>query len=100
MTTMLPRTNPSGFIARLGNAQGWLCFHCRQPMQKFPAINAADGILAAGYTKDHLVPKKLGGKNRGNIVLAHRWCNNRRGHQAPGPGAMQRAREIWRRARA
>lgn len=35
-------------------------------------------------TRDHIVPKALGGKvGRGstNIALAHKWCNKRKGHK-------------------
>lgn len=91
-----------GHIARLGNAQGWLCFHCNEPMLKVPAARGIldpKGAWERGWTREHVVPKSLGGFNRGNIVLAHRGCNNRRGNEPPGPGMMQRARRIWIAAR-
>lgn len=35
-------------------------------------------------TKDHIVPKKLGGRNgRANIVMACGPCNSAKGHKRP-----------------
>lgn len=68
-------------------------------MLKTSAQKLPNGSFDMGYTREHVVPKKLGGFNRGNIVLAHLSCNSSRGHQAPGPHMMQRAKEIWLSAR-
>jgi 5-methylcytosine-specific restriction endonuclease McrA len=88
-----------GYIARLGNAQAWCCFHCGHFMLKTSAVKLPSGSHDMGWTREHVVPKKLGGFNRGNLVLAHHHCNTARGHQAPGPGMMQRAKAIWIAAR-
>jgi 5-methylcytosine-specific restriction endonuclease McrA len=86
-----------GKIARLGNAQGWLCFHCGKPMEKHSARKLKSGSYDNGYTKEHVVPRKLGGRNS-HVVLAHLPCNSKRGHEAPAAHMMARATDIWRSA--
>jgi 5-methylcytosine-specific restriction endonuclease McrA len=52
-------------------AQGHLCFYCNHHMP-------LDGI-----TKDHMFPKCHGFHLRGNMVLAHKRCNGKKGSRYP-----------------
>jgi hypothetical protein len=64
-------------IARLAERDGWWCWLCGQAIDP-----AARGPWQA--TVDHLVPRSRGGGNEpGNLRLAHRRCNNRRGSHLP-----------------
>lgn len=44
-------------------------------------------LLRGLANRDHIVPASLGGtNNRGNLRLAHVWCNIRRGNDLPNNG--------------
>lgn len=55
---------------------GMVCCWCGEPID--PAQAATRGPLSP--TREHLVPRSLGGSNRAeNLLLAHRRCNGLRG---------------------
>lgn len=62
------------FVRRpLCEAQGWLCFYCRLPME-------ASGGSSVAATLDHVKPVSRGGKNsRRNYVAACGRCNQDKG---------------------
>lgn len=72
-------------------AQRGLCFYCLRPM----SLSRNNG--AVSYTKDHFIPKIKGGKTNGNIVLAHKVCNNRKGRRYPTVDERVRFSELYRR---
>ena len=44
------------------------CFNCGEP------------ITAEASTREHIIPKSIGGSNRlWNLALSHSWCNKERG---------------------
>lgn len=96
MSTDIWRIEVPNLPRRLYIAQRGLCFHCGKPM--LPTVCRKDGQTHdAGWTREHVVPKSLGGRNDKNIVLAHLGCNMRRGADHPTPEMIERAREIWNR---
>lgn len=63
--------------ALLFELQGGICCHCRQPMKPKHA------------TLEHIIPQSMGGTMAwSNLLVAHKWCNERRG-----------TGKIWRRAK-
>lgn len=64
------------------NEQNGECFWCAQPMEMNPLKitiygNFKENPLFASF--EHLIPKSKGGTNlKGNFVLAHIDCNNKR----------------------
>jgi 5-methylcytosine-specific restriction endonuclease McrA len=65
---------------RLWERDGGLCHICREPVN-----NLTDA------TRDHIVPLSAGGCTcTGNIALAHRGCNSRRGSVAIGAATVGR----------
>lgn len=65
-------------IKQLWVAQHELCFLC---LESFTLDNVS---------REHVVPKSMGGGNGDNVVLAHRRCNNKR--KAKKPTVEQLAR--------
>jgi 5-methylcytosine-specific restriction endonuclease McrA len=63
-------------------------------MEKHSARKMKNGSYDNGFTKEHVVPRKLGGRNS-HVVLAHLSCNSKRGHEAPAAHMMARAKEVW-----
>jgi 5-methylcytosine-specific restriction endonuclease McrA len=62
-------------VAALGRRDGWRCHICRRKVN--PALPYQH--RRAG-TRDHLIPIRDGGDDSpGNLALAHRSCNSRRG---------------------
>ncbi len=59
------------------------------------ARKGPDGQYDNGFTREHLMPLKLGGYRRGNIVLTHLKCNSSRGHTPPTSEQLLHAMEIW-----
>jgi len=58
--------------------QGGCCFYCGGP-------------VGAKATFDHLIPQAYGGTDDpGNIVLAHRRCNQMKGDRLPTPEELDR----------
>ena len=64
---------------RLYKAQHGNCFHCGLPMEPNPARKRNNGSYTKGWTREHVIPKAHGGKNKNNVVLAHTTCNGKRG---------------------
>lgn len=59
-------------------AQGGRCFHCGEP-------------VGAKATDDHLIPRAYGGADvPGNVVLAHRRCNQLKGDRLPTAQEVER----------
>lgn len=58
---------------KLYEAQKGLCVYCQQPMVLEYDYNGPD---AATY--EHIVPRSKGGKQEGNLIMAHGICNRRR----------------------
>lgn len=87
---------PKGFYLWL--AQDGKCFHCGKPMLTVPAKKVG-GSYDRGWTREHIVPRKLGGRNANNIVLACVPCNSRRGHSQPTEMMLRRCAEVNERAR-
>ncbi len=80
--------------ARLYLAQKGLCFHCGNSMKMGSATKLANGKFNMGWTREHVVPLSKGGKNTGNIVLAHIKCNTQRGNADPTPDMLERLKAI------
>lgn len=60
----------------LSRHQGGLCAICGKEMD--------DGTYLRQSTLDHVIAKAIGGPDRlGNMVAAHRGCNNRKGSNPP-----------------
>lgn len=67
--------------------QGGRCFYCGEP-------------VGAKATFDHVVPRAYGGTDDpGNIVLAHRRCNQLKGDRLPTPDEIERLIAQRRRSR-
>jgi len=77
-------------IMELFLAQKGLCFYCLRPM----GVSTND--KRTGFTKDHFIPQVYGGKTNGNIVLAHKLCNNVKGHRFPSGSEAVRFRELYK----
>ncbi|MGQ9365717.1 HNH endonuclease [Azospirillum sp. ST 5-10] len=59
-------------------AQGGRCFYCGEPVGR-------------QATFDHLIPQAYGGVDSpGNVVLAHRRCNQKKGDRLPTPEEVER----------
>ncbi|WP_207481168.1 HNH endonuclease [Arenibaculum pallidiluteum] len=68
-------------------SQGGLCFYCGKPM-------------GAAATDDHLIPRAYGGADLpGNVVLAHRRCNQLKGDRLPTVDEIDRLVAQRRRSR-
>lgn len=64
-------------IEDLGNRDNWICHLCGQPVKREGKRNK---VWSA--TRDHVLPKSLGGKDSAdNLKLAHRKCNTLRANQ-------------------
>lgn len=58
---------------RLFKAQDGRCYLCPDAMRRRTA------------TSDHVTPRIAGGRWAGNMLLAHRLCNQRKGERLPHP---------------
>lgn len=87
MTSELHR---NGLMAALWRAQNGRCFHCGDPM-----LIRVRGNHGRRWSREHLVPRALGGAGAGNVVLAHRACNAARGCSLPSQSESDRARAIY-----
>jgi 5-methylcytosine-specific restriction endonuclease McrA len=67
-----PSRGRSNLRARLYQAQDGLCGLCRGPLDELSPA-----------TIDHVVPRVLGGRNAGNVLLAHSACNTIKGGRPP-----------------
>lgn len=85
-------------MARLFIAQKGLCFHCDKPMLMHPARKKKSGSYNEGWTREHVFPKSRGGKNAGNIVLAHLTCNSKRRAAPLSYEALLKAAQIYEKA--
>lgn len=65
-------------LSRIAERDGWTCWLCGD------VIDPTMTIGPWRATIDHLVPRSRGGtSDLGNLRLAHRRCNNRRGNHLP-----------------
>lgn len=63
-------------LVRIIERDGLMCWICRSPVDPESSRQAADGA-----TLDHVVPQAAGGGNElTNLRLAHKRCNQVRGH--------------------
>lgn len=69
--------------ARLFALQHGRCFYCHTVLDNFPYANK--NKRRHGWTKDHFLPKCLGYGLTGNVVLACKTCNARKGDSIPHP---------------
>ena len=76
----------------LYQAQQGRCFHCLEPMLDRVWTRGKRG--EKGWTQEHVIPRSQGGGRAGNVVLAHRLCNGRRGNQPLSDIDLARARMI------
>lgn len=61
-----------GYWLQQFNKQGRKCFYCQKPLTRSTA------------TDDHYIPKVKGGtRNNGNIVIACKACNGKKGSELP-----------------
>lgn len=74
----------------LYDAQGGMCFHCLRHMEPWPWTKRH----LNGFTRDHIIPKSAGTSTLRNIVLAHQWCNEKRGNRPLSLFDRRRARLI------
>lgn len=63
------------------------------------AKKGEDGQLDNGFTKEHVKPRKLGGKGGKNIVLSHAKCNSHKGCKMPDDEMLARVKRIWHKAK-
>jgi HNH endonuclease len=81
-------------LARIAERDGWWCWLCGDAIDP-AAIGPWQGTI------DHLVPRSRGGSGEmGNLRLAHRRCNNRRGSHLPeldwpGGWPMLMTANVW-----
>lgn len=67
-----PKERAAGIPFRLIiELQGRVCFLCGKQMHK--------------ATREHVVPRDLGGVNKRNVLAAHARCNVRKGNRMPHP---------------
>lgn len=79
---------PDISIESLGQRDGWRCHLCGKSVRREEA------------TRDHLLPRSLGGSNRAtNLRLAHMMCNAKRGNRGPAQLALVTPQELFRRGR-
>lgn len=78
-------------VADLYRAQEGLCFHCFEPMNRLPGGSDRN---PAGWTREHVIPRSDGAGKKGNLVLAHPGCNQKRGTAPLSPIDAARARLI------
>ena len=84
-------TNPLGYSVMYG-LQGGLCFYCSRPMADGPYRFRRN---PHGWTKDHVVAKRNGGKGLDNTVLACARCNTEKAHSYPSLLDIHLARILW-----
>jgi hypothetical protein len=105
---LFPKLPPGVFVKRqpprvsarmtaFAERHGLICYWCDQPVQ----LNI-HGNDAFAPTREHLIPKALGGRDVAeNLVLAHRRCNSRRGIMSAEAyrrllrGEALTARDLW-----
>ncbi|MCF1502934.1 HNH endonuclease [Afifella sp. H1R] len=100
----------SPILAALSEAQNHRCAYCgtrmvlrgidKKPKRRAPGMSwretRANWLLRVA-TKDHVVPRSMGGGNdRDNLVAACVWCNKYRGNQ-PAAAAFARVQKRLRR---
>jgi hypothetical protein len=67
-------------VGKLQQRDGKLCWICGLPTFEWGSTRDCDVRWWA--TRDHVVPKKLGGSDElDNLKVAHNFCNGMRGHQ-------------------
>lgn len=72
-----------GAAIRILKAQGAVCYLCGEPFDD-----------ARPATQDHVVPKALRGRTRGNILMAHQPCNNQKGDRMPTREELEYLRAV------
>lgn len=87
---MLPTRDKSSLVNRLWVVQSGRCFHCGEAMLMRVASNHG-----RGWSREHIYPVSRGGRNAGNVVLAHRKCNSARGNPEPSEDEIERALAIF-----
>ncbi len=85
-------------VLRLGRFQKDRCFYCDGPLVYLdPQVNYGSDIgndLNVASI-DHFVPKGLGGsKGLHNLVIAHRGCNSKKGHEMPSAEMVVRLHHL------
>jgi len=90
-------------IDKLGDRDGWSCHICGKPVPQRRFRRRS--LRGQAPTRDHVIPQREGGPNAAsNLRLAHKACNEARGHQ-PVESAQIKIRkpidrrEVERRAR-
>lgn len=80
-----PHTNylSQAAFEKIRRFQGNACYLCRR---EFTPDDDA--------TQDHVVPRSKGGKNAGNILLAHAWCNTKKADRDPTADELAYLAEI------
>ena len=86
----LPTRDKASLVNRLWVVQSGRCFHCGEAMLMGVASNHG-----RGWSREHIFPVSRGGRNAGNVVLAHRKCNSARGNPEPSEDEIERARAIF-----
>jgi 5-methylcytosine-specific restriction endonuclease McrA len=76
---------------KLWIAQGHDCGICGRPMEQADRDSPAD----LGWTIDHVWPySRYSYANDGNVVLAHRVCNNEKGSRDPSEFEIEMLRRV------
>ena len=103
---------PTRTVHALAEAQNWRCCYCGVPMlSRHAGAEETHGVVGSGgrkwhrrmiarmheVTAEHVVPRCDGGSDdAGNLVAAHRFCNEFRSNQ-PVDFALSRIRRMVRR---
>ena len=85
-------------IWKLYKAQQGMCFWCKKYLLQTPAKKIS-GKWDNGWTREHVIPRSLGGEHFENIVLSCHRCNSTRKSEVPDLEDVERCKRLWGLAR-
>lgn len=78
-------------VALLYSYQNARCFYCDAYMQYISHCKK----VPQGFTVDHVFPNSLGYTKSGNIALACRDCNEKKGNDMPSQAHIRKAIKLY-----
>ena len=81
-----------GFMVCIFAVQGGVCFHCQQ---KIDGPHQTGRPKPENWTREHIVPKSMGGTDYRNIAIACYRCNGEKGDRAPTKEEIELCRANW-----